>query len=83
MIIVESYFIYNSIGESGASSLSEALNVNSSLTQLMMTVSESLNMIDWLIIIQSHSICNKIGDSGRALLTDAMETNITITSIEF
>ena len=49
MIIIESHSFSNNIGDSGASSLSEALKVNSSLTQLNLGVSLLLNMINWLL----------------------------------
>ena len=50
MIIIESHSIYNNIGESGATSLSEALKVNSSLTQLDLRVSLLMNMINWSLL---------------------------------
>ena len=50
LIIIESHSIWNNIGSSGATSLSEALKVNSSLTQLNLNVSLLLNMIDWLLL---------------------------------
>ena len=49
MIIIESHSILNSFGESGVTSLSEALKVNSSLTQLNLELSLLLNMINWLL----------------------------------
>ena len=49
MIIIESHSIYNDIGSSGATSLSEVLKVNSSLTQLNLGLSLLLNMINWLL----------------------------------
>ena len=55
LIIIESHSIYNNIGESGATSLSEGLKVNSSLTQLDLWI-EFIVECDWLIIIESHSI---------------------------
>ena len=71
----------NSIGESGASSLSEALKVNSSLTQLNLGVSLLLNDDSLLFVIVSHSMDNNIGDSGMKALAGALESNITITSV--
>ena len=50
MIIIQSHSIYNKIGDSGATSLSEALKVNSSLTQLNLRLSLWLNMINWLLL---------------------------------
>ena len=48
MIIIESHSICNEIGESGATSLSESLKVNSSLTHLDLTKSLLSNMSNWL-----------------------------------
>ena len=50
LIIIESHSISNDIGPSGATSLSEALKVNSSLTELNLRSSLLLNMIDWLLL---------------------------------
>ena len=46
LIIIQSHSIYNNIGSSGATSLSDALKVNSSLTQLDLGLILLLNMID-------------------------------------
>ena len=50
LIIIESHSICNRIGDSGVTSLSEALKVNSSLTQLNLRVSLLMNMINWLLL---------------------------------
>ena len=75
--IIESHSSYNNIGSSGATSLSEALKVNSSLTQLGLTMS----LKDQLIIIESHSIYNNIGDSGTRSLSEALKVNSSLTQL--
>ena len=50
MIIIESHSIYNRIGNSGATSLSEAMKFNSSLIHLNLSVSSLLIMINWLLL---------------------------------
>ena len=65
----------NALRDSGASSLSEALKVNSTLTRLdLYWVFESLF---WLF----HFICNQIGEPGLSSLSELLEVNSTITSL--
>ena len=80
MIIIESHSIWNNIGDSGATSLSSALKVNSSLTQLNLEMSLLLDMIE-LIIVESYSIWNNIGDSGATSLSEALEVNSSLTQL--
>ena len=49
MIIIQSHSISNEIGDSGTTSLSSALKVNSSLTHLNLCVNLLMNMINWLL----------------------------------
>ena len=81
----------NNIGASGAESLSEALQINSSLTQLGLgnnnigasgasSLSEALKVNSSLTQLNLRD--NSIGDSGAKSLSDAMESNITITELD-
>ena len=71
----------NDIGSSGASSLSEALKVNSSLTQLDLDGTFDLMMFHSLFIIISHSIWNNIGESGASSLSEALKVNSSLTHL--
>ena len=68
------------LGDSGASSISEALKVNSSLTQLELRI-EFIIECYWLIVNQSRSICNNIGDSGATSLSEALNVNSSLTQL--
>ena len=62
------------IGDSGATSLTESLKINSSLTHLDLTL-----FLDLLSFIVFHINENDIGKSGALALTEALKVNSTIT----
>ena len=76
---IQPHSIYTSIGPSGATSFSEALRVNSSLTRLELDISFSWVL---LIVIQSHSIYNCIGSSGATSLSEALKVNSSLTQLD-
>ena len=73
--------ICREIGDSGVTSLSDALKVNSSLTQLYLKLSLLLNMINWLLLIHIP-FWNNIGESGTTSLSEALKVNSSLTELE-
>ena len=77
----------NKIGDTGATSLSEALKSNTTLTQLDLsredkrnnTQMTSINNPPFSILIKST--VNKIGNTGAASLSEALKSNTTITQL--
>ena len=78
----------NDIGETGATSLSDALKSNTTLTQLSLscqhernnTQMASINNPLFSILIKSTG--NNIGETGRASLSDALKSNTTIIKLD-
>ena len=67
----------NQIGDSGAESISRALQSNTSLT--------SLNIKCVLFIVlkhRSHTTGNQIGDSGAESISRALQSNTSLTSLD-
>ena len=77
----------NGIGETGATSLSDALKSNKSLTQLNLsgkykrnnTQMTFVNNLLFSILIKSTG--NNIGETGRASFVDALKLNTTLTQL--
>ena len=70
----------NDVGDSGMSSLSEALKVNSCLTSLEMEISSKEMCCIFIYVF--HFTCNNVGDSGASSLSSALEINSTLTSFD-
>ena len=79
----------NGIGDTGATSLSDALKSNKTLTQLSLwckdkrnnTQMTSTNNALFFILIKSTG--NNIGEAGKASLSDALKSNTTLTQLDF
>ena len=77
----------NSIGDTGASSLSDALKSNKTLTQLYLRREHKRNnaqmasINNQLFSFFAESTGNMIGDAGRASLRDALKSNTTLTKL--
>ena len=78
----------NEIGDTGATSLSDALKSNTTLAQLNLSCKSkrsntpitSINKALLFILIKSTG--NKIGEAGRASLCDALKSNTTLTELD-
>ena len=77
----------NNIGETGATSLSDALKSNTTLTKLNLrgeheinnTQMTSIDNLFFLILIKSTD--NYIGETGTASLSDALKSNTALTEL--
>ena len=81
------YLTDNNIGDTGATSLSEALKSNTTLITLYMN-RENKKMSKKMSIIKTHfSFCfiltvNEIGDTGATSLSVALKSNTTLTELK-
>ena len=75
----------NAIGERGATSLSDALKSNTTLTKLDLSCEQKTTQIvsinKPLFSIHINSTDNSIGEAGRASLSDALKSNTTLTTL--
>ena len=65
----------NNIGDSGAESISRALQSNTSLTSL------DISGVLFLFKHLSHTTVNYIGDSGAENISKALQSNTSLTSL--
>ena len=76
----------NKIGERGATSLSDALKSNSTLTELDLSRAHKRNNTQMASIndplFHSHQTGNSIGDRGATSLSDALKANTTLTKLD-
>ena len=79
----------NGIGDTGATSLSDALKSNTTLTQLSLLCKDKRNNTQMastnnaLFFILIKSTDNKIGETGATSLSDALKSNTTLTQLDF
>ena len=80
VFLLHSLSIYNVISESGITSLSEALKVNSLLTTLNLTMFFFcfIYFIDQVFYVL---VCNYTGDSGATSLSEALKVNSSLTEL--
>ena len=74
----------NGIGAKGATSLSDALRVNTVLTELNMGCEEDGNERNKVrdCVVDGLLVGNSIGVNGAKALSDALKVNTTLTSLD-
>ena len=77
----------NNIGETGATSLSDALKSNTTLTQLDLSREDKRNNTNGIhqqstLSILNKSTENRIGEAGATSLSDALKSNTTLTKLD-
>ena len=78
------FTVVNGIGAKGATSLSEALRVNTVLTELNMGCEEDGNERNKVrdCVVDGLLVGTSIGVNGAKALSDALKVNTTLTSLE-
>ena len=80
LFLLINYLFYNQIGDSGVTSISDVLNVNSSLTWLNLRV---ICYNKWQLFLLIHYLFwNQFGDSGVTSISDALKVNSSLTFLD-